>query len=186
MNHLSSSRTILIVAFSWASTLGSFALAATPMAQSEYSAAKDVIAAKYKTEKAACTSQRSNAHDVCVQEAKGHERDSNALLSYERSGSTRDARKLAVTKADSVFAIAKERCDDLSGSAKTLCRSEAKDKHTNAIVDAKLVKTVSDAATKAIDEKRDADYKLASDKCDVLVGEARVSCSDTAKVRFNK
>ncbi len=167
-------------------SLTSFALAATTMTSAEYSSAKAVIAAEYKTQKAACASLSANAKDVCLQEAKGRDRDDLAMLSYKRSGSASDARKVSVARADSIFAVAKERCDDLAGSAKTLCRSEAKDKHTRALVDAKLVKTVSDATTKAIDDKRDADYKLASDKCEAMAGEEKVNCSNTAKVQYNK
>jgi hypothetical protein len=188
MNHRLFFKTKSFTAIVSALALNTFALAATPtpMTSAEYSAAKAVIAAEYKTEKAACASLSANAKDICMQEAKGRDRDGVAMLAYKRSGTARDAKKVSVARADSIFAIAKERCDDQTGSAKTLCRSEAKDKHTNALVDAKLVKTVSDATTNAIDDKRDADYKLASDKCEMMAGEARISCANAIKAQYKK
>lgn len=161
-------------------------MAASPMTNAEYSAAKAVISAQYKTEKAACGSLSGNTKDICMQEAKGRDRNGIALLAYKQSGSASDARKVSVARADSIFAVAKERCDDQAGSAKTLCRSEAKDKHVNALVDAKLVKTVSEATTNAIDDKRDADYKLAIEKCSMLAGEAGTSCSNAVRVEYKR
>jgi len=39
-----------------------------------------------------------------------------------------------------------------------------------------------DAAT----EKRDADYKLAKEKCDTFAGDAKASCLTEANTRFGK
>ena len=41
-----------------------------------------------------------------------------------------------VAKADSTYAVAKEKCDDMSGSAKTTCMSDAKAMHTGVKADA--------------------------------------------------
>ena len=54
-------------------------------------------------------------------------------------------------------------------------------------------KRASDAATKQADarkeankEKRDADYKVAIEKCDALAGTAKDSCVSDAKVQYGK
>ena len=46
-------------------------------------------------------------------------------------------------------------------------------------------KTAS-AKREAADDKRDADYKVAVEKCDALAGAAKDSCVRDAKVRYGK
>ncbi|SEB26419.1 hypothetical protein [Variovorax sp. YR216] len=38
----------------------------------------------------------------------------------------------------------------------------------------------------AADEKRDADYKVAVEKCDAMAGDAKGNCIAAAKQRFGK
>jgi len=82
--------------------------------------------------------------------------------------------------------VAKELCDDKAGNVKDVCVAEAKATHTKALADAKLSKKVGEAKKDAVDDKRDADYKVAAEKCDSLSGDAKSACVSAAKVRFNK
>lgn len=164
-------------------TSGAFA---ATMSKSDYSAAKDHIAAEFKADKAACASSSGNAKDVCIERAKGKEKVARAELEYDHTGKASDAHKLARAKADSAYAIAKEMCDDKAGNAKDVCTAEAKATHTKALADAKLAEKVGDARKDAAQDKNDANYKVAVEKCDSLAGDAKASCVSAAKAHFNK
>ena len=159
---------------------------AATMSKAEYSAAKDHIGADYKTDKAGCDSLSGNAKDICVEQAKGKENVARAELEANYSGKAADFNKLEVVKADASYAIAKEMCDDKGGNAKDVCVAEAKSTHTKALADAKLGKKVGEARKDAIDDKRDADYKVAAEKCESLAGDAKAACISDAKARFHK
>jgi hypothetical protein len=156
------------------------------MSKAEYNTAIDRISADYKAEKAVCSSSSGNAKDICKEQAKGKEKVSRAELEYKYSGKAGDANKVAVAKADSEFAIAKEVCDDKTGNAKSLCRTEAKSAHKKALASAKMTEKVGDAKTDAAAETREADYKVAVEKCESLAGDTKTSCINAAKARFNK
>ena len=153
--------------------------------------------AQYKVDKVACDSLAGNAKDVCVLEAKGKLKvgKAEADAAYTNTPKAREAARAA--RADTDYAIAKEKCDDLSGNAKDVCVKEAKAAHVKAVADAKVDRVAADthnaAAEKtaearhdAIDEKRDADYKVAIEKCDALAGAAKDTCVRNAKVRYGK
>jgi len=64
--------------------------------------------------------------------------------------------------------------------------TEAKATHTKALSEAKMDKKIVSAVKDTAEDKRDADYKVAAEKCDSLAGEAKASCVSAAKARFNK
>ena len=152
----------------------------------DYSAAKERIEAEYKAEKKACDSYKGNQNDVCEAQAKGKEKVARAEAEFNYSGKPSDANKLAVTRADTAYDVAKEMCDEKGGQAKDVCMTEAKASHTKALADAKMTKKVGSAAADANDDKRDADYKVAAEKCDSLGGDAKAACINAAKVKFKK
>jgi len=159
---------------------------AATMSKSDYRAGKSLISADYKTEKAACAVLAGNTKDICVEEAKGKEAIAKAELEYAYTGKATDSNKVLVTKAKAVYAVAKERCDDKSGNAKDVCVKEAKAVETKALADAKLGKQIGEARKDAAQEKRDADYKVAIEKCDMLAGDTKASCVASAKTTFGK
>jgi len=159
---------------------------ATTMAKSDYKAAKERISSEYKADKTACNSLSANAKDVCVQEAKGKEKVAKAELEYSYTGKAGDQNKLLKAKAHSTYAIAKEKCDDLAGNGKDVCVKEAKATEVRALADAKMGKEISAAKTEAAGDKNDADYKVATEKCDALAGDAKASCVAAAKAKFGK
>ena len=159
---------------------------ATTMTKAEYATTKDRVSADYKADKATCVSMSGNQKDVCIEQAKGKEKVARAELEYNYTGKVADSNKIVVAKADATYAVAKEMCDDKAGNLKDVCVVEAKATHTKALADAKLSKKVGEARSDAIDDKRDADYKVATEKCDSLAGDAKAACVSAAKVRFNK
>jgi hypothetical protein len=154
--------------------------------KADYQAGKTRVTADYKADKAACDSLKANAKDICVQEAKAKERVALAELEYGYTGKPGDRVKVQVAKAESTFAVAKERCDDLSGNAKDVCVKEAEAVKTKALADAKMGKEIGEARKEAASDKADADYKVAIEKCDALAGDAKAACVNAAKARFGK
>jgi hypothetical protein len=168
------------------------ALMAAPLAQAanmnkpDYKAGKERISATYKADKATCAPLAGNAKDVCVQEAKGKEKVAKAELEYSYTGKANDQNKLLKARAEATYAVAKEKCDDQAGNAKDVCVKQAKATETAALADAKAGKKVGEARTEAVDDKRDADYKVATEKCDALSGDAKNACTADAKAKFGK
>jgi len=91
-----------------------------------------------------------------------------------------------VAKAESTYAVARERCDDKAGNMKDVCVKEAKAVETKALADARMGKQIGEAAKEASDDKRNADYSVAAQKCDALAGDAKTDCNAAAKARFGK
>jgi hypothetical protein len=168
------------------------ALLAVPLAQAanmskaDYSAGKTRIKAEYKAAKAACGTQTGNAKDICIEEGKAKEKVALAELEYGYTGKEADRNKVLTAKADSTYAVAKERCDDLSGNPKDVCVKEAKAVQIKALADAKMGKEIGEARKDAAVDKRDADYKVAIEKCDALSGDAKSSCVSSAKTTYGK
>jgi hypothetical protein len=121
-------------------TAGLLALSAAhaqDAAQAEYKAAKDRISAEYKADKAKCDALKDNAKDICMADAKGKRDVAEAEAQFKRSGKPEDENKVAVTKAEAAYAVAKETCDDRSGNEKDVCIKDAKAVESRAKADAK-------------------------------------------------
>jgi hypothetical protein len=159
---------------------------AATMTKADYTATKTRIGADYKSDKVACASLAGNAKDICVEEAKAKEKVARAELEYGYTGKAGDRNKVAVAKAESAYAVAKEKCDDKAGNAKDVCVKEAKAVEIKALADAKLGKEIGEAKKDAAADKRDADYNVAVEKCDALAGDAKASCIAAAKTKFGK
>jgi len=182
MNTLHLSRIALLTA----SLLALPTAYAATMSKADYKAGKTRISADYKTDKAACASHTANAKDVCIEEAKAKEKVARSELEFGYTGKAADGNKVLVAKAESAYAVAKERCDDQTGNAKDVCVKEAKAVETKALADAKMGKEISAAKKDATADKREADYKVAAEKCDAMAGDAKSSCIAAAKTKFGQ
>lgn len=171
-----------------------FAVLLLPLAQAQaaaigkdaYQTGKARISVDYKTDTTNCAALQSNARDICNEEAKAKEKVAKAELEYSYTGKPADARKLQVVMADTAYAVAKERCDDQSGNAKDVCVKEAKAVKAKALADVTLQKKVSEAGADAADTKREADYKVAAEKCDAAAGDLKTSCLASARAKYGK
>ena len=93
------------------------------------------------------------------------------------------------------YAIAKEKCDDLSGNAKDVCVKDARAAHVTAKENAKVAQAqakpadtpaakgaaVAEARKDASAEKNEANYKAAKERCDTMQGDVKSKCVDDAK-----
>ncbi|MEO8526382.1 MAG: hypothetical protein ABI460_16780 [Caldimonas sp.] len=151
-----------------------------------YDQAKSSARATYDADKKACDSMGGNAKDICVAEAKA-KRTRTEVEAEAAWQDTPKAREHAVHEiAEADYQVAKERCDDKGGNAKDVCVKEAKAAMTTTVADAKAKKVGTEARMDANKDKRDADYKVAAEKCDALAGDAKSACVADAKARFGK
>ena len=96
------------------------------MSKDQYKAEKDRIEAHYKQAKQSCDAMSGNKKDVCMKEAKGHEKVATAELDAKQKNTDKARRDAALAKAEAEYDVAKEKCDDSSGNAKDACLKEAK------------------------------------------------------------
>ena len=178
------------------------------MSKADYKAGMTKISAEYKTDKASCSAYSGNASDVCKVMAKSKEKVAAAELEANYQPTSKHRYEARLARAEGEYAIAKEKCDDMSGNAKDICVKEAKAAETAAIADAKaqmkttdanatandkVVDARNDASQKTMDarkdatvDKMDAQYAVAKEKCDTYSGTAKDSCMSQAKAQFGK
>ena len=172
-----------------------FAGSAMAMTKTEYKAQKDTISGQYKVAKDKCGAMKDNAKDVCVLEAKGVDKVAKAELEAQYEPTSRHMAKVGMVKADTAYAVAKEKCDDLSGNAKDVCIKDAKVMHVKAKDDAKIAKVsmdtsksksdkMADVKKDAASDEKEAMYKAAKERCDALAGAPKDTCQNDAKVKF--
>jgi len=178
------------------------------MAKADYKAAKADISARYKADQAACAGMTGNVKDICSAEATGREKIAYAELIATNEPTSRHRYDVRLAQADAAYAVAIEKCDDLSGNAKDVCVKEAKAAYVTAKADAKVANKTSEAKTtarekstdantaaqaKVLDvrkdadaDKRDAAYAVAKEKCDAFAGDVKATCIKDAKTRYGQ
>ncbi|MFM9880313.1 MAG: hypothetical protein ACKVOO_07880, partial [Burkholderiaceae bacterium] len=144
------------------------------------------ISEGYKADKAACKPMSANAKDVCIEEAKAKEKVARAELEYGYTAKPSDQTKLMKVKADSAYAVAKEKCDDKSGNDKRVCVAEAKAVQVKTTTDAKMGEKISNTRMDGAQDKLNADYNVATQKCDAMAADAKTACMAAARAKFGK
>lgn len=142
----------------------SLALAQT-VDDNAYKAAKDKAESDYKVAKDNCKSLKHNAKDVCKEEAKVAQARADLDATKQYQNTPKDVEKAEKKLADAEFSLAKERCDDMSGSAKSTCRSDAKSAHKTALANAGATSTTSNIAQAT----RDTGTKIADTASDTII-----------------
>lgn len=160
--------------------------AATDEAKATYKAAKDSASATYKAARAKCDALSGNPKDVCIEEAKAAEKRSKAEAEAQYKNTPKAHMNARIAAADGDYAVAKEKCNAQSGNAKDVCKKEAKAVHIKAVVNAKSKQKIKEVKTEATQEKRDADYKVAIEKCEALAGPDKEACVATANLKYGK
>ena len=120
---------------------GAFVCVSVPalaaMDKAAYKAEKDRIAAEYKTDKSACKPMKANAKDVCMKEAKAKEKIAKADAEAAYKGTDKAKTHAQKVRAEEAYDVAKEKCDDQTGKAKSQCKKDAKATMTQAKAAAK-------------------------------------------------
>jgi len=171
--------------------------ASVSTAKDVYTEAKTNADAQYKIDKDSCSSLSGNSRDICLAAARGKEgiARAEAEATYERTPKAREDARIAHAQAS--YDVAVEKCDELAGNGKDVCVKQAKAELVKGKSDAKVDRVTADsnddAATKQAEARkearaaeRDAEFKVAMEKCDVLAGGAKDTCVDGARMRFGK
>ena len=156
------------------------------MSSSDYSAAKNRASADYKAAKAACDRLSGNPKDVCVAEAKATEKKMKADAEAQYKNTDKARRDAKIDTAEADYAVAKAKCGARTGNDKDVCIKEAKAAEVKAKVDAKATQKIAAVRKDAAEDKMDAEYKVAIEKCDALSGTAKDSCVNAAKAKYRK
>ena len=149
-----------------------------------YDSAKASAKASYESATKTCDGMSGNAKDVCVLEAKAArvKTDEEAEAAYKNTPKAREHATHEIAEAN--YKVAKERCDDKTGNDKDVCVKVAKAALTRAKADAKVTRVSTDARVEASKDKREADYKVAAEKCNAMTGDARRACVKDAKAKY--
>ena len=174
------------VLLSIAATMVCGAAAAANISPAAYEGARDQVKVAFKAERESCDRMSGNAKDICVETVKGKEKVAMAHLQFQRSGDAKDRARLSEARVEANYEVAKEVCDDQSGNAKDVCVAKAKAEHESAKANAKMSKDVAEARSDAADTKDKAEYKVASERCDAMSGNAKDSCAASARARYGQ
>lgn len=178
------------------------------MSYSAYQTGKSKIQADYKVDKKACASLAGNAKDICVEQAKGKEDVSQAELYESYNPNPKSHYKARIARAQAIYQVAKEICDDTTGNIEDVCRKEAKAALTfaeanatvemktqlaNEAANAKSVAAQNQAIEKTIEvrsdataDKRAAQLAVEKEKCDAFASTAKDDCLKSAQAQFGK
>lgn len=149
-----------------------------------YEQAKSSAKASYDTAKKQCDNLAGNSKDICVAEAKAERKKAEATAEASYKGTPRAHHKARTAAAEADYEVAKEKCDDKAGNDKDVCVKEAKAALTKAKADAKAERDVKTTSVDTSKEKREADYKVAKEKCDALAGDVKDACINDAKAKY--
>ena len=156
------------------------------LSQAEYNAAKDRASADYKVAVAQCKSLAGNPKDVCEAQAKANQKKAEAMAEADYKSTPKARADAMEASADADYDVAKQKCDARTGNEKDVCIKEAKAAQTRVKADAKVQEKSTVARRDAAEDTRDADYKVAMEKCDGFAGDAKTSCQKNAKAAYGK
>jgi hypothetical protein len=152
--------------------------------KASYENAKASAKSAYEAASKQCDGMKGNAHDICVAEAKAARIRTEEEAEAAYKGTPKARAHAAAEIAEANYRIARERCDDRAGNDKDVCIKVAKAELTRAKADAKAGRKTTEARQDAAKEKREADYKVAAEKCEALSGDAKSACVKDAKAKY--
>lgn len=162
------------------------ASAATDAEKAAYKETRDSATATYKAARTQCDTLKDNPKDVCIAEAKAAEKRSKAKAEAKYKNTPKARMNALIAGFDADYDVAKEKCDAQSGNTKDVCLKEAKAVHTKAVADAKASKEIGEVKSDAKEDRSDANYEVAIEKCDAMSGPAKEACVASAKSKYDK
>ena len=151
-----------------------------------YDSAKAAARSTFDAAVARCDGLAGHAKDLCIAEAKAARMrsDARAEAAYQDTPKAREQAADDLAEAD--YTVARERCNERAGNDKDVCIKVVKAALVHAKADAKARRITVGARIDADEEKREADYKVAAEKCDALAGAAKSACIAEAKAKFGR
>jgi hypothetical protein len=177
-------------------TLAAAVQAAPLLSPQEREAHQVRIEEQYDQAQARCRRAQGHARELCGEQARGERDIQAAELQLQSEPTAENDHRLRLAKAEAAYAQGLVRCKPLAGSARDVCRADAKTVYEGARAEAKLQTEVAAQAlgaentvrerTAEADRIAEAQFKAARDRCGQLPPEGRVNCLEDAKRRFGK
>ncbi|MYN01743.1 BON domain-containing protein [Pseudoduganella sp. DS3] len=165
-----------ILCISLAALFSSSVAFAQTVDNNAYKAAKDRAESDYKAAKDRCKELKGNAEDVCKEEAKVAQARAELDATTQHHNTAKDVEKSRRKLADAEYELAKERCDDMSGSTKSACKNDAKSAHKTALAS---VNNPATSTTAAIAQDARQTGSNMADTAREKTADTRVAMSDT-------
>lgn len=187
---------IAVITFAIAAAFSTGA-SAESMSKKEYDANKNKLGMEYDAAKAKCDTLTGNPKDICMAEAKGALNTAKAELFAFYQPTSKTRQEASNVKAESARAVAKQKCDAVTGNARDVCMKQADAAETAAKGEAEVIRKTYDAnatadqkAAEAREEaaldKLEARYETAKERCDAFAGDRKSECLAAAKSTFGK
>ena len=107
---------------------------------------------------------------------------SSCLVATQANALTKDEYKAEKDKIQANYKADKTKCDVLKDNAKDICEKEAKGKEKVALAELEQQYQPTDKHARSVQEQKiDAVYQVAKEKCDDLKGDAKNLCVKQAK-----
>lgn len=166
-----------ILCISLAALFSSSLAFAQTVDRNAYKAAEDKAESDYKVAKDNCKSLKHNAKDICKEEAKVAQRRAELDATTQYQNTPKDVEHARKKLADAEYDLAKERCDDMSGSQKSACKADAKAAKKDAIAAAESPNATTTTGAVA-QHTREAGTSVA-DTAREKASDTRTAMSDT-------
>ena len=112
---------------------------------------------------------------------------STCLVATHANAMTKQEHKAAEERIEADYKADKAKCDALKDNAKDVCEKEAKGKEKVAKAELEQQYKPSERhARKVADEKADAAYDVAKEKCDDMSGDGKDACIKQAKAEHDR
>lgn len=157
--------------------------------KASYDRAVHRLDAEYKVARSRCDAYTDNSNhqkNICVEEAKAQQKRARALAKLQRDGSVEAEKDARDAYAEADYAVAKAKCERLSGDKEDVCVKEAKAVRDTAKNRADFREKVLEARQEAIEQQQETGYKLAVEKCGQLSGNAQDVCKAKARADYQQ
>ncbi|XZG70827.1 hypothetical protein ACTSKR_02885 [Chitinibacteraceae bacterium HSL-7] len=167
-------------------TAGALALTMHGAFAQKTAVSEEQIQQQFEMRHKQCDPLRGNTKEVCQAEAKSAR--IVALAELEAAQKNTDAARVELdkTKAKAEFDVAHERCSAQEGNNKDVCQQKAKAARDKKLALLEAHEQATEVVEDATDKSREADYKVAKERCDALSGDAKDKCVDDAQRWFKQ
>jgi hypothetical protein len=95
------------------------------MTYAQYESEEKDLGARFEEAGTRCDAYVANARDVCLAEARGRQSVARAELRAQYQPGAKNLRRVLRARADAIYAVSIERCDEEAGEDKISCVKEA-------------------------------------------------------------
>ena len=177
---------LLLIGITLASVGPAIAQQTAPDAKELHQRTMDGAEAAFDTARMRCDSVAGIPHEICLAEARANRVriEEEAQAAYRNTLSAYTGARMRIASA--YYDRDKARCGALTGNDREVCLQQAKAYLVAARADARADRKTVEARLDARDEKIDAEYRVALQRCDAFAGAVKDQCVGTARTAYGK